>query len=88
MRYLVAYDIRCPKRLRRVARLLNEYGIRIEKSVFVCEIPPQKARNLGQGLFAVSAPEDSILFFPLPTSVRCIPIRGELCVVEEDIGIY
>lgn len=39
MLHLVAYDIACPKRLRRVAKTCEAYGVRIEKSVFECDLP-------------------------------------------------
>ena len=35
---IVAYDITSPKRLRRVAIACLDYGIRIEKSVFECDL--------------------------------------------------
>jgi CRISPR-associated protein Cas2 len=35
MHYLIAYDICCPRRLRRVARFLEKHAIRCQKSVFV-----------------------------------------------------
>jgi CRISPR-associated protein Cas2 len=33
---LIAYDISCPKRLRRVAELCLDHGVRIQKSIFEC----------------------------------------------------
>ncbi|MBN1296311.1 CRISPR-associated endonuclease Cas2 [bacterium] len=36
--YLVAYDISEDKRLRRVAKVMEEYGSRIQYSVFRCEL--------------------------------------------------
>src|SRR5437763_1719941 len=35
MHYLIAYDIANPCRLRRVARLLERRGVRLQKSVFL-----------------------------------------------------
>ncbi len=35
MKFLVAYDICCPKRLRRVARCLEKHAVRCQKSVFI-----------------------------------------------------
>jgi len=35
MKFLVAYDICCPKRLRRVARCLEKHALRCQKSVFI-----------------------------------------------------
>ena len=38
MLYLVAYDICSPKRLRLVAKTCQDYGVRVEKSVFECDL--------------------------------------------------
>lgn len=35
---LIAYDVAHPKRLRRVATICQNYGIRIEYSVFECDL--------------------------------------------------
>lgn len=35
MKYLVAYDIACPKRLRRVGRVLERLAVRCQKSVYL-----------------------------------------------------
>lgn len=37
-RYLVAYDIRDPTRLRAIAKILNGFGSRLQYSVFVCDL--------------------------------------------------
>lgn len=37
-RYLIAYDIREPKRLRRVCRAMEEYGERIQYSVYLSDL--------------------------------------------------
>ncbi len=37
-RYLVAYDIRETKRLRRICRLMEEHGERLQYSVFICDL--------------------------------------------------
>ncbi len=38
MLWLVAYDICNPKRLGRVAKTCLDYGVRVEKSVFECDL--------------------------------------------------
>jgi len=35
MKFLIAYDIANPRRLRRVAKRLEQYAVRVQKSVFV-----------------------------------------------------
>jgi CRISPR-associated protein Cas2 len=37
-RYLIAYDISDPRRLRRVCKAMEEYGERLQYSVFVCDL--------------------------------------------------
>lgn len=39
MLWLVAYDIRDPKRLRQIASLCEDYGRRLQYSVFLCACP-------------------------------------------------
>ena len=36
--FLVAYDISSPKRLRKVAKLMELYGTRVQRSVFECQL--------------------------------------------------
>jgi CRISPR-associated protein Cas2 len=38
MFFVVAYDISSPRRLARVARLMKNFGTRVQKSVFECDI--------------------------------------------------
>ncbi|MEZ6141686.1 MAG: CRISPR-associated endonuclease Cas2 [Zavarzinella sp.] len=35
MKYIIAYDIADPKRLRKIARLMEKWAIRTQKSVFL-----------------------------------------------------
>jgi len=37
-RYLIAYDIREPSRLRGVCKVMEEYGDRLQYSVFICDL--------------------------------------------------
>jgi CRISPR-associated protein Cas2 len=37
-RFLIAYDIREPRRLRRVCKTMEEYGERLQYSVFICDL--------------------------------------------------
>lgn len=37
-RYLIAYDIRDDRRLRRVCKLMEGYGTRLQYSVFLCDL--------------------------------------------------
>ena len=37
-RYLIAYDIREPARLRRVCSIMKDFGVRLQYSVFLCDL--------------------------------------------------
>ena len=46
MFYLVAYDISDDKRLREVAKLMEAYGKRVQRSVFECSLSKQRLADL------------------------------------------
>lgn len=45
-RYLMAYDIADPKRLRQICTLMEEYGQRLQYSVFLCDLSPAERAEL------------------------------------------
>jgi CRISPR-associated protein Cas2 len=69
VRVLVIYDV-CtsdpggPKRLRRVARACQDYGLRVQKSVFECTVGSTEWAALrGRLLQEMSVEKDSIRFY-------------------------
>jgi CRISPR-associated protein Cas2 len=46
MLFLVAYDISNKRRLRKVAKLMESYGERVQRSVFECRLTPNKLAAL------------------------------------------
>ena len=46
MLHLIAYDIGHPRRLRRVAKICANYGVRMEKSVFECDLTDEQIDRL------------------------------------------
>ena len=46
IRYLVSYDISDPKRLRKVARSLEGFGVRLQYSVFECPLDDLRLAKL------------------------------------------
>lgn len=63
---VVAYDIASPKRLRHVAKVCEDYGVRIEKSVFECRLDPKQFQKLWNALCAITHPdEDLVAAYPL-----------------------
>ncbi len=49
-RHLIAYDIRDAKRLRRVAKTMEGFGIRMQYSVFVCDLTSRERLALFSAL--------------------------------------
>ena len=58
MHYLIAYDIACPKRLRRVARLLQQHAQRCQKSVFLATASPRQIQQLLDRAAELIQPEE------------------------------
>jgi CRISPR-associated protein Cas2 len=43
---VIAYDIACPRRLRRVAEACLDYGVRVQKSIFECWLDDERFESL------------------------------------------
>lgn len=65
-RYLVAYDIRDPKRLREVHRVVRGFGSRLQYSVYVCDMTEAELCELRFDLRSTMATSvDSVVIVPL-----------------------
>jgi CRISPR-associated protein Cas2 len=81
IRYLVAYDIRHPRRLRRVHRVASDHGQPLQYSVFVCDLTRTELIALKRALLAeIKTSEDSVSIFdlgaPASRGVHCIEFIG------------
>lgn len=78
--YVISYDISCPKRLRRVYRLMRGWGDHIQLSVFRCELNARELVELRAQLsIEIDHEEDQVLFVDVgpvegrgTTSIRAI----------------
>ena len=78
--FVVSYDVSCPKRLRRVYRVMRGWGDHIQLSVFRCELNPRELVELRAGLQdVIHHLEDQVLFIDVGpvegrggTSIRAI----------------
>jgi CRISPR-associated protein Cas2 len=80
-RYLLAYDIRQPRRLRRIHKVAKGYGDPLQYSVFVCDLTRVELLNLkGELLLEMNVREDSVSIFdlgpPNGRGLRCIEFLG------------
>ncbi|MBE6484269.1 MAG: CRISPR-associated endonuclease Cas2 [Actinomycetaceae bacterium] len=65
-RYLIAYDIRKPGRLRRICKLMEANGERLQYSVFICDLTRSELVHLraaGEGIMNLD--EDSVVIVDL-----------------------
>jgi CRISPR-associated protein Cas2 len=63
--WLVCYDVRDDKRLRRAAKHLEGYGERVQYSVFRCWLTAREAERLRWELTQLLEAEDDALMIPL-----------------------
>lgn len=69
MMVLVSYDVMTSdpggtRRLRRVAKLCKDFGLRVQKSVFECEVDPAQWADLKSKLiFEIDIKKDSLRFY-------------------------
>jgi CRISPR-associated protein Cas2 len=62
--YIITYDIKEDKKRRKVSKILEDYGTRVQYSVFECDITQQQADNIicrFQGLIDIET--DSIIVY-------------------------
>jgi len=89
-RYLVAYDITDDKKRNRVANILKNYGVRIQKSVFECNVRPGTVLEIRRHLMAeIDEKTDSVLIVPI-----CKACAGQkmtlgltVCFEEEEFRV-
>ncbi|MEM1296638.1 MAG: CRISPR-associated endonuclease Cas2 [Verrucomicrobiota bacterium] len=66
IRYIVSYDIADPKRLRRVAKICEGFGSRLQYSVFECPLDDLRLERLKAQLGSVlREQEDQVLIISL-----------------------
>jgi len=66
MNMLVTYDIANARRLQRVAKVMLDYGLRVQRSIFEIDITPAQFRQLRDRTEAkMDFQEDGVKYFPL-----------------------
>lgn len=72
--FIVTYDIRCPKRWRKVFKLMNGYGEWLQLSVFQCRLGPRRRVELQFGLEAlIRRSEDHVVIMDLGDADKVTP---------------
>lgn len=71
MVYLVAYDIADAKRLHCVAKVCEDFGVRVQYSLFECRLEPDEFNRLWACMLAeMDDDEDRAVAYPL--DARCV----------------
>ncbi|MSN96880.1 CRISPR-associated endonuclease Cas2 [Campylobacter sp. FMV-PI01] len=82
MKYLVTYDICKNKSRKKVSDILEGIGIRVNLSVFECELNQTKLNQLAKKLSDLANPKtDSIRFYRI--CENCLNKSFEICDREE-----
>ena len=65
-RYLILYDIRHATRLRHIAQIAEDYGLRMQKSIFEADLTPSELQKMKIRMSNIILPEeDGIKIFRL-----------------------
>lgn len=81
-RFIVSYDIRDPKRLRKVHRVMKGFGDPLQYSVFSCDLSASERVRCEVALREViDAREDQVLFIDIG------PARGRAMLAIESVGV-
>ncbi|SEM46056.1 CRISPR-associated protein, Cas2 family [Syntrophus gentianae] len=82
MNMIVAYDIANPKRIAQVARILKDYGVRVQKSIFEVDVNGGVFTAMKKRIETVIVPaEDGVKYFPL-----CRKCAGTVEIIGQ--GVY
>lgn len=86
--YLISYDVRDPKRLRKTAKKLLGYGNRLQMSVFRCRLSPTDFERLNWELTEILEDEDDILMIEIcdHCAKRIRDSSGKTDWTEDDSG--
>ena len=86
---MVAYDISDERRLRQIARICEDYGIRVQKSVFECDLEVERFEEMWERLLdEIDPDEDLIVAYPLCRSCAARAVCGGRMVRPGNILAY
>lgn len=86
---VVAYDIADGRRLNRVAKVMKDYGVRVQKSIFEVEVSAAVFAQMKLRTESEMEPaEDGVKYFPLCERCADTLISLGLCAKELDERPY
>lgn len=90
MNTIVAYDIADPRRLNRVAKVVKDYGTRVQKSIFEVDVDDRRFTEMKARIEElIEAYEDGVKYFPLcEKCAGTVEIIGQGVFVDPDEEFY
>lgn len=90
MNTIVAYDIADPRRLNRVAKVVKDYGTRVQKSIFEVDVDVRRFTEMKARIEElIEASEDGVKYFPLcEKCAGTVEIIGQGVFVDPDEEYY
>ena len=87
---IVAYDIADPKRLTRVAKIVIDYGVRVQRSIFEIMVDDRVFAEMKARIEKVIVPEeDGVKYFPLcEKCAGTVEIIGQGLFTDPDEEFY
>ncbi len=87
---IVAYDIADPKRLNKVAKVIKDYGIRVQKSIFEVDVDKTVFEEMQLRIEEIIEPsEDGVKYYPLcEKCAGTVEIIGQGIFIDPDEEFY
>ncbi|HCX00935.1 MAG TPA: CRISPR-associated endonuclease Cas2 [Syntrophaceae bacterium] len=87
---IVAYDITEVKRLNKIAKVMLDYGVRVQKSIFEIDVTPRAFRELKERVEKIIVKElDGVKYYPLcEKCVGTVEIIGQGQFTDPDREYY
>ena len=83
MNMIVAYDIADPRRLNKVAKIIKDYGVRVQKSIFEVDVIGRRFHEMKARVEdLIKASEDGVKYFPL-----CEKCAGTVEIIGQGVFI-
>jgi CRISPR-associated protein Cas2 len=90
MNMIVAYDIADPKRLAKIAKIMKDYGTRVQKSIFEATVKGHIIDEMRRRVEETIIPEeDGVKYFPL--CAKCsdtVEVIGQGVFIDPDEEYY
>jgi len=86
---LVAYDITSPKRLVRVARVCEDYGVRVQYSIFECRLEEKQFQTFWLKLIdEIDETEDRLVAYKIDAKCAKETLTAGTMVCSEKVVCY